>query len=397
MKPAQSMGVMQTPKRIAAGFLALSFFLCLSLPASADFQAPDYRPYKSAIVMDPATGEILYEHNAHTPYPTASMVKMMTLLVVMDHVRAGDVSLGQPVTVSRRASLVGGSQVYLKQGEVFPLSELIAAVMIKSANDAAYLLAETTGGTVESFVAEMNEKAATLDLEDSHFYTPHGLPPEEPGQRNDIMTARDLAVVGSLVLRDPVLSELARTNYRPFRNGEFNLRNSNHLLRKWDQAIGIKTGWTRTADFCLTAAAEQDGLKLISVVQGVRQKWDSFDSARALLEEGFDQYELVTLAEAGDPLPQAAPVADGERDTVRVVALEPVRAMVRKDRQVDIRPTVLSWRPAAPVRAGQEVGTAVYRSADARILAKIPVAAAEPVAELPWWSRFWREILTLLA
>jgi D-alanyl-D-alanine carboxypeptidase (penicillin-binding protein 5/6) len=385
---------MHIPRRLAACCLLLSFFL--SLPALAAFQAPEYRPYRSAIVMDPATGEILYEHNAHQPYPTASMVKMMTLLVVMDHVRSGDVSLDQPVTVSARSSLVGGSQVYLKQGEVFPLSELIAAVMIKSANDAAYLLAETVGGTVEEFVAEMNAKARELDLEDSHFYTPHGLPPENPGQRDDVMTARDLAIVGSRVLRDPVLSELARTNYRPFRNGEFNLRNSNHLLRKWDRAIGIKTGWTRTADFCLTAAAEENGLQLISVVQGVRQKWDSFDSARALLEEGFDQYELVTLAERGDPLLQQAPVAGGERDTVRVVALARVRAMVRKDRPLDVRPAILSRRPQAPIRAGQEVGTAVYRS-DSRILAQVPVAAAEPVAELPWWSRFWREILTLLA
>lgn len=385
---------MQTPRRLAACCLLLS--VLLSLPASAAFQPPEYRPYRSAIVMDPATGEVLYEHNAHQPYPTASMVKMMTLLVVMDHVRAGDVTLDQPVTVSARSSLVGGSQVYLKQGEVFPLGELIAAVMIKSANDVSYLLAETVSPSVDDFVAEMNAKGRALGLENSRFYTPHGLPPEKPGQHDDVMSARDLAIVGSLVLRDPVLSDLARTRFRPFRDGEFDLRNSNHLLRKWDRAIGIKTGWTRTADFCLTAAAEKNGLKLISVVQGVRQKWDSFDSARALLEEGFDQYELVTLAERGDPLSQPAPVARGERDTVRVVALEPVRALVRKDRPVEIRPTVLSWRPVAPVRVGQEVGTAVYRS-DARIVAKVPVAAAEPVAELSWWSRFWRELLTILA
>lgn len=385
---------MWIPRRFAACLLVLSFFL--SLPALAAFDPPAHQPYRSAIVMDAATGEILYEYNAHQPYPTASMVKMMTLLVVMDHVHAGDVELDQPVTVSARSSLVGGSQVYLKEGEVFPLEELIAAVMIKSGNDAAYLLAETVAPSVDAFVREMNQKAERLGLENSRFYTPHGLPPEKPGQHDDVMSARDLAVVGSLVLRDPLLSELARTRHRPFRDGEFDLRNSNHLLRKWDQAIGIKTGWTSTADFCLTAAAEKNGLKLISVVQGVQQKWDSFDSARALLEEGFEQYEMVTLAERGDPLPQPAPVAQGERDTVRVVALQPVRAMVRKDRPVDVHRTVLSWRPEAPVRIGQEVGTAVFRSDD-RILAQVPVGAAESVEELPWWSRFWRDLLTLLA
>lgn len=385
---------MSNSKRFAACFLVLSFFL--SLPALAEFDPPAHQPYRSAIVMDAATGEVLYEHNAHQPYPTASMVKMMTLLVVMDHVRSGDVSLDQPVTVSARASLVGGSQVYLKEGEVFPLEDLIAAVMIKSGNDAAYLLAETVAPSVEEFVREMNRKGEELGLENSRFYTPHGLPPEKPGQHDDVMTAHDLAIVGSHVLRDPLLSELARTEYRPFRDGEFDLRNSNHLLRRWDQAIGIKTGWTSTANFCLTAAAEKHGLELISVVQGVRQKWDSFDSARALLEEGFEQYEMVTLAERGDPLTQPAPVALGERDSVRVVALESVRAMVRKGQSVDVNPTVLSWRPEAPVAAGQEVGTAIFRSDD-RILAQVPVGAAEPVEELPWWSRFWQEILTYLA
>lgn len=385
---------MSTARHLATGLLAL--LLAVAVPAGAAFEPPAHQPYLSAIVMDPATGEVLYQHNAHIAYPTASMVKMMTLLVVMDHVRSGDVSLDQPVTVSARSSLVGGSQVYLKQGEVFPLSELVAAVMIKSANDAAFLLAETVAGSVEEFVREMNEKARELELQNSRFYTPHGLPPEKPGQHDDVMSARDLAVIGSQVLRDPILSELARTRHRPFRDGEFDLRNSNHLLRQWDQAIGIKTGWTSTASFCLTAAAEKNGLKLISVVQGVRQKWDSFDSARALLEEGFDQYELVTLAEKGHLLPHPAPVAKGERDTVRVMTLEPVRAMVRKDEPSAAEPIVLSWRPEAPLVPGQEVGKAIYRS-DARILAEVPIAAADSVAELPWWTRFWRGLLSMLA
>lgn len=353
-------------------------------------------PYRSAIVMDPATQEVLYEYNAHQPFPTASMVKMMTLLVVMDHVRAGDVSWDQPVEVSARSSLVGGSQVYLKQGEVFPLGELVAAVMIKSANDAAYLLAETVGGTVDEFVAEMNEKGRELGLEDSHFYTPHGLPPEKPGQRDDVMTARDLAVLGAEVLKDPYLRSLGQTRFRPFRDGEFQLRNSNHLLRLWDDAIGIKTGWTHTADFCLTAAARRHGLDLVAVVMGVPRKMESFESARRLLEDGFENYRLVTLAEAGERLPHHAPVAAGERDTVPVVILEPVRALVRNGGAAGVTPVVLPRRPEAPVAAGDEVGTAIFRHGS-RVIARVPVAAAEAVEPLPWWRRLWDGLLTLFA
>lgn len=353
-------------------------------------------PYRSAIVMDPGSGEILYEYNAHQPYPTASMVKMMTLLVVMDHVRAGDMSLDQPVEVTARSSLVGGSQVYLKEGEVFALGELVAAVMIKSANDAAYLLAETVGGSVEGFVDEMNEKARELGLEQSRFFTPHGLPPEKPGQHDDVMTARDLAVVGAEVLADPYLRRLSGTRFRPFRDGEFDLRNSNRLLGQWDEAIGIKTGWTHTADFCLTAAAHRHGLDLVAVVMGLERKMDSFESARLLLEDGFEKYRMVTLAEAGERLPQLAPVAAGERDAVPVVTLESVRVLVRKDRSVRFAPVLLSRGVEAPVARGDEVGTAVFRYGS-RIVARVPVAAAEPVAPLPWWRRLWQELVGLLA
>lgn len=373
--------------------LSLALALLAATAADALAVAP---PYRSAIVMDPATQEVLYEYNAHRPFPTASMVKMMTLLVVMDHVRAGDVSWDQPVEVSARSSLVGGSQVYLKQGEVFPLSELVAAVMIKSANDGAYLLAETVGGTVDEFVAEMNAKGRELGLEDSRFYTPHGLPPEMPGQHDDVMTARDLAVLGAEVLKDPYLRSLAQTRFRPFRNGEFHLRSSNHLLRLWDDAIGIKTGWTSTADFCLTAAAQRHGLTLVAVVMGVPRKMESFESARRLLEDGFDEYRLVTLAEAGDRLPHHATVAAGERDTVPVVTLAPVRALMRTGGATDVMPVILSRRPEAPVALGDEVGVAVFRQGS-REIARVPVAAAQEVEGLPWWRRLWNGFLTLLA
>jgi D-alanyl-D-alanine carboxypeptidase (penicillin-binding protein 5/6) len=375
--------------------VAALLLACALAPPAALGLAPA-PPYRSAIVIDPGTGEVLYEHDAHVAYPTASMVKMMTALVVMDHVESGDVGWDQPVEVTGRASLVGGSQVYLKEGEVFTVGELLAALMIKSANDAAYALADAVGGSVEEFVREMNAKGRELGLEASRFYTPHGLPPEKPGQRNDVMSARDLAVVGAAVLREHRLRELAGTPSRPFRDGELELRSSNHLLRDWDEAIGVKTGWHSQADFCLTAAARRHGLELIAVVQGVERKQDSFAAARRLLEEGFARYRLVTLARAGERLPQPAAVAGGTRDTVPVVALEPVRVMVRDGRPVEIVPVVVSSQPQAPIAAGEPVGTAIYRCGRG-VVARVPVAAAEPVAPLPWWQRLWRRLVAVLA
>ncbi|HUF78324.1 MAG TPA: D-alanyl-D-alanine carboxypeptidase family protein [Thermoanaerobaculia bacterium] len=371
--------------------LAAALFLAGVLAPAASWALTPAPPYRSAIVFDPAGGEVLYEYRAHVPYPTASMVKMMTALVVMDHVRSGAVGWDEVVEVTHRASRVGGSRVYLEPGELFTVGDLVAAVMVKSANDAAYALAEAVSGSAEAFVREMNDKGHELGLEASRFYTPHGLPPERPGQQNDVMTARDLAFVGAAVLREPRLRELARTRSLPFRDGELELRSSNHLLRNWDEAIGVKTGWTSQADFCLTAAASRHGRELIAVVQGATRKQESFAAARRLLEEGFSRYRLVTLVRAGERLSRPVPVAGGSRDSVPVVALESVRVLVRDDRRAEGLPVVLGRRLEAPVAAGEPAGTAVFRYDD-RLAARVPVAAAEPVERLPWWQRLWRRL-----
>jgi D-alanyl-D-alanine carboxypeptidase (penicillin-binding protein 5/6) len=368
------------------------FGVLLLLLASLAGAAPPARAqpyqYTSAIVYEPVTDTVLYAKNADDPYPTASMVKMMTALVVADHIESEDLSWDDEVEVPRRASLVGGSSVYLRQGEVFTLRELMEALLIKSANDVAYLLAETAGhGSVEAFVEEMNAKADELELEHNSFYTPHGLPPEEPGQRNDVMSARDLALVGAELLEHPDLAEMVQTSTKPFRNRQFLLYNSNHLIRRWDEAIGIKTGWTRTANFCLTSAARRGDTTLIAVVMGAQRKNDSFDGSRALLERYLDEYELMHLVREGEVFSEAA-VLDGSRATVPVVATEGASIQVRRGEQPNVETVVLSRLPHAPILEGDVVGEIIVRQAGREgYLARIDARAAEAVPTAGWWER----------
>ena len=378
----------------------LSFCLCLVAILAAHLPA-DLAPaaraqqYRAAFVYEPVTGTVLYSQNGDRAYPTASMVKMMTLLTVADHVARGDLSWDDEVVVSARASLVGGSQVYLKEGETFTLHELAMATLIHSGNDAAYLLAETAGdGSVDAFVADMNRLADRLELTNSRFYTPHGLPPEKPGQHDDVMSPRDLAVVGAEILAHPVLSELVQTSTAPFRDGEFQLYNSNHLLREWDEAIGIKTGWTSTADFCLTAAARRGETTLLAVVVGAERKRDSFDGARELLEKYLDRYELVRLVEAGERLERPAAVLDGAEQAVPVVAADGAALLVRRGTEPPVEAVVVSHLPKAPVERGELVGEVVFRNVQSgALVARVGAIAARGTGAPSWWQRLWRRIV----
>jgi len=232
--------------------------------------------YTAAYVVDRGTGRVLYEHNAHTPVPTASMAKMMTSLIVMEEIDADRLSLEDSVTVSARASEMGGSQIYARQGQIFTVETLLAAVMVQSANDAATALAEKVAGSSEAFADLMNRRAQELGLEGSTFYDPHGLP-SDVGRENR-MTARDLAVVGQELLRHPLMQEYANASTLPFENATFTsgMTNPNFLLRSYDGAYGIKTGYTEGAGGTIVAAANRDGRTLIaSVFNSSDVFWDS--------------------------------------------------------------------------------------------------------------------------
>jgi len=381
----------------------------ISLPLLAQEEAPaggaakgaqvdtTGKGYTAAFVLEPVTGRVLFEENAHVPLPTASMAKMMTLLITMEEIRDGRLKLTDPVTISPKASKMGGSQIYAKDGQVFPVQTLIAATMIQSANDAAEALAEKIAGSSENFAQIMNQRAKALGLKESNFYDPHGLPNSQNPSQINTMSAHDLAVLGQEVMKFPLLREYAKTPTMPFTNGTFTsgLTNPNHLINPhkvnyFDAATGIKTGYSGPAGYCVTAAAQRGDMQLIAVVMGARSgsgPLSSFGIASRLMSGAFSQYNMSTVLKKGTAVGQSA-VKDGDAKSVSAVAAGDAKALVKRGEEGSVK---IAFSPApvtAPVRAGQQVGVISVQQGG-QVIARIPAVAANAVAKEPWWKMFW--------
>ncbi|HYL82280.1 MAG TPA: D-alanyl-D-alanine carboxypeptidase family protein, partial [Candidatus Acidoferrum sp.] len=253
------------------------------------------------IVVNPANGDVLASQEPDRPGAPASMTKMMLALLVMEAVKNGQLKLTDTVQTSAWASHMGGSRVYLKEKETFPVEDMMAALLIGSANDAAVALAERLTGNVQAAVAQMNDRAKELKLTQTHFGSVHGLPPD-PGQEGDITTPRDMARLCQELIKFPDILRWTSTPVAPFREGLFILRNSNHLIGKFPGADGLKTGHFREAGYSVTATAKRGDLRLIAVVMGAPTNAARFDEAARLLGEGFTRYVEVSVAKAGAPL-----------------------------------------------------------------------------------------------
>ena len=366
------------------------FFSLLLLTLLCSISIAQQEAYKAVLLMDARTGEVLYAENEHTPLPPASMVKMMTELIVLEHVAGGDLSADDTVTVSAKASNMGGSQVYLKHGETFTVQELLMALAIQSANDAAVALAEHLAGSVSAFVELMNTRAAELGMHDTSFHFVHGLPPAG-GQQSDLSSAYDMALLGREVAKFPDALEWAMMDQVPFRDGVFLLTNPNPLVGKFRGLEGIKTGYTSQAGFCLTAAASQKGVRLISVVMGAPTNEDRGRETTRLMARGFNMYTRLTLvAEAGEPLPEAWPVAGGKEKNIVLNFSEPLIIGVQKERTADVVFEFdLPDKLAAPVMAGDEVGSATA-TLDGRALGEVRILAASTVEKGSFWQRLFQ-------
>jgi serine-type D-Ala-D-Ala carboxypeptidase (penicillin-binding protein 5/6) len=343
--------------------------------------------YTAAYVVDRGTGRVLYEHNAHTPVPTASMAKMMTSLIAMEEIEAGRLSLDDSVTISAHAAGMGGSQIYAAQGQVFSVQTLLAATMVQSANDAATALAEKIAGSNEAFAELMNRRARELGLEGSTFYDPHGLP--NPGREN-VMTARDLAVVGNELLRYPLMREYAAAPTLPFENATFTagLTNPNFLLRQYEGAYGIKTGYTASAGFSVTAAARRGETDVLAVLTGARSsrgRQSSFELVGRLMDQVFLAWSTVVPMREGDSAGEV-PVHGGAARAVEAVAARDAAALVPRGDST-VQWTLEPRRIEAPVAKGDTVGSVVVRQGEVEV-ARVPALAAEAVERRPWW-RFW--------
>jgi len=353
--------------------------------------------YTAAYVIETSTKKVLKAENEHTPLPTASMAKMMTLLLTMEEIRDGRLKYDTPVTVSARASKMGGSQVYLRAGSVWPVKNLIIATMVQSANDGAQALAEKIAGSSENFADMMNQRAEELGLTHSHFYDPHGLPNSQDPSRVNTMCPHDLAILGLEVMKYPFLRELAHTPEMPFRNGTLEkIYNPNHLInpRKanyMEDATGIKTGYSGPAGYCVTASAKRGDMEVVAVVMGAKTGGGpngSFANAGRLMNEGFVNWRMATPTKKGTVVGQAN-VKEGAAKTVPVVAGEDVHALVKRGQEKNVKVTFSGGGDVtAPVKKGQKIGTIVVQSGD-EVIAKIPGEAGADVAKQAWWKSFW--------
>ena len=338
---------------------------------------------RAALLMEKTTGQILYTQNEHEQLEPASVTKVMTLLLTMEAIDSGTIHYDDVVTVSAAAAGMGGSQVFLAEGEQITVEELLKAVCVASGNDAAVALAEKVAGVHELFVERMNQRAAELGMEDTHFVNCTGLTAE-----GHVTSAHDIALMSrELILRHPDIRRFTTIWMDTIRGGAFQLANTNKLIRFYDGATGLKTGYTASAGYCISATAERDGMELIAVIMKGPDKDTRNNDAKALLNYGFSTYTLVS-AVPQEPL-APVPVVMGTADAVQPVAeTESAAVLVEKSKAGALTHTVtLEPQVTAPVTAGQKLGELTVLDGDTPLLT-VPLTAAEDVARRGWGQVF---------
>ncbi|MBQ2773894.1 MAG: D-alanyl-D-alanine carboxypeptidase [Clostridia bacterium] len=339
-------------------------------------------PCKSAILMDATTGQVLFEQNPDEALPPASVTKVMTLLLVMEAIDSGKLSLGDMVSVSAHAASMGGSQVYLKEGETMSVEEMLKCVIIASANDCAVALAEHVAGSEEAFVAAMNARAVALGMKNTHFENTNGL---DDTATNHVTSARDIAIMSRALVAHEKILEYSGIWMDTIRDGTFGLTNTNRLVRFYRGCTGLKTGSTARAKFCISATAERDGLSLICVIMAADTRDERNSTAAKLLDYGFASYSTYRAKEGSITLP----VQGGVKPTC-ALTFDAFAATVEKGASGNVSATTeLPESLTAPVAAGDEIGRVVYML-DGREIGSVPVIATENIDKIGFGTLFWR-------
>lgn len=337
---------------------------------------------KSAVLMDASSGTILYAVNEEEALPPASVTKIMTLLLVMEAVDGGAISLEDSVSASEYAASMGGSQIYLEPGETMSVRDLIKSVVIASANDAAVALAEYVCGSEEAFVKRMNERALELGMNHTMFENVTGL---DDDVVNHLTSAKDIAIMSKELIRHPTIFEYTSIWMDTVRDGQFGLTNTNRLIRFYSGATGLKTGSTAKAKFCISATAKRDGLHLIAVIMGSSSRDARNISAQKLLDFGFANYALYR-DESDSPI--QAPVLGGKTDTVNAKH-EPFELLVNKGEENKISSEIrLFENICAPISKGEKIGEILYFMGDTEI-GRCTVTAMEKVEKISFFELYW--------
>lgn len=313
-------------------------------------------PDLSEICVEAETGMVLHETNADIQRPPASMVKLMIMLLVLEGVESGKVKLDQVITVSQRSEKMGGSQVYLKMNDQWPLNTLMQAVAVASANDAAMAVAEGLWGSSEKCLEAMNTRAKELGMNNTVYRSVHGLPPAK-GQEPDVTTARDMTLLGRECVRHPGIFEWTSLKQFQLRPEEAPHVTTNKVMLSMPDCDGLKTGFIRLAGFCITATAKRDDIRLIAVVMGDNNKNERTNVTKQLLEEGFKAVKRVKVVAKGDELGDPVPVENCLTTQVRLTAAADLSVVVKAEDAAKVQ--LVCDRPAKltpPVAAGATVG-----------------------------------------
>ena len=364
-------------KSLLSLFMTLCLLMYLLLPVSA---AGIEVPAPSAILMDAATGTILWEKNIHERLAPASVTKIMTLLLVMEALDNGRITWDDTVTTSAAAAAKGGSQVYLEEGEQMSIREMLKCVVVSSANDCATALAEHVAGSEDAFVEQMNLRAEELGLSDTHFVNCTGLDDDTDASEH-LTSAHDLAVISRELLTHDEIREYTTIWMDTVRDGQFGLSNTNKLVRFYSGTTGLKTGYTSAAGHCLSASAKRDGIELIAVVLHCASSTDRFESAKALLDYGFANWRLYTpeLTEIS-----TVPVTLGTESELTPTLSDNTPILLEKGKTPE-QHIELAEGVTAPVDAGQQLGT-LYITAGDETIAELPLVADAAVPRLSWWD-----------
>ena len=359
--------------------------LVFGLLAPTVTAAPAEVAAKSAVLIDATTGTVLHEQNAHEPLAPASVTKVMTMLLIMEAIDNGKLRWEDMVTASETAAAKGGSQIYLKAGETMCVSDMVKSIAVSSANDCACAMAEHLAGSEGAFVAQMNKRAQELGMNDTHFVNCTGLD-DDPNAAEHLTCAYDIALMSRELMKNhPDIQKYTIIWMDTVRDGTFGLANTNKLIRFYPGATGLKTGFTSSAGYCLSATAQRDGLGLIAVVMGCSTSQDRFSACKQLLDYGFATYALV---EPELPVDNTVTVRLGATDSVAAVPAENKQLLIDKSQRGSVTTQItLEESVTAPVSKGQKLGTMTIRAGE-QILAQVPMVAKDGVPRLSFWDIF---------
>ena len=391
-------------RKFTALILLISFLICgisINSLASSDLtdnsdevsgevtiDAPEINA-KSALLMDAKTGTVLFSKNASEALPPASVTKVMTLLLVAEAIDRGEIKLSDNVIVSENASSMGGSQIFLKEGEKFTVEELLKSTIIASANDAAVALAELVAGNEAYFVAKMNERANQLGMNNTHFENATGL---DDSVENHTTSAYDIGLMSKELLKYDIITKYTNVWQDSIRNGEFILTNTNRLVRFYDGCTGLKTGSTDKAGFCISATAKRGEMHLIAVIMGAETRDARNNAARMLLDYGFANFSLYYEAET---VLEEIPILYGVKNSVAVVSEEFAKVINKSDKKKIEKEYLIPEVLNAPLKEGDDVGEIVYKIGD-DVIGKSKIIVCESIDRITFNQLFTRIIRAIL-